>query len=261
MTFPLRSATPSKPHSRSPVVGDGEPVAWGRAAATAVAVGRDAQGALVCVQALCWPIVPNAWVLLQQAWAAVCANRQSVGKDPLAWTAPPTSWIGERAPQLVAPFRDTPAEESSVAGLLARTPIQIGLGISTIGSDPAAAQRQTLAECLGVYGEHLRQPGRSPCTTVVTRGGDADGDRQSVDALLRARLRMADSAWLQDLRMQFAREDAAPLPLEAAAVVARSVVERLAGRPGIQAVLDVAVAKFVRVPDFLKRPVKSGKRR
>lgn len=263
MTYPLRSSPSPNLRSRlarSPVIGDGEPLAWNRSAATAVAVGRDAQGAAVYVQALCWPIVPNAWALLQEAWAIVRSGRQSVAKEALtAPLAPTASWIGESAPQLSSPFRGSQAEESSVAALVARTPIQIGLGVCTSGQDPEAALRQTWSECLGAYGEYLRIPGRSPCTAVVTQG--SDGDRQSVDALLRTRVRMSDQIWLQELRLQFAREDEVPLPLEMAAVVARSVSEHLVGGPTSRAVLDVSVAKLTRVPDSLKRPLKSGKRR
>lgn len=263
MSFPLRSSpSPApRPAGRLPVVREGEAVAWDRSAATAMVRvdGHTASGPGVWVRALCWPIVPNAWWLLQQSWGTVCASRQSVGREPLG--GPPSlSWIGQSAPQLAAPFRDTQAEESSVAALLARTPIQIGIGVCT-SADPAVAQRETWTECLNVYGEHLRLPGRSACAVVVSQGADADQDRGSIEALARARVRMPESTWMQALRLQFSREAVSPLPLEAASLIARSVAERLIEGPSIHAVLDVAVAKMARVPAFLQRPAKSGKRR
>jgi hypothetical protein len=262
MTSPLRSTPPSSARSplrRLPVPGDGEAPAWDRSAATAtvrVETGASPNGGL-WVQALCWPIVPNAWALLQQAWSAVCASRLSSGKE----LQPAASWVGESAPQLAAPFRETQAEESSVAALLARTPIRIGVGVCLESADAAAARRQTWAECMGAYGEHLRLPGRSACAVVVARGQDAQSDRENVDALMRARVRQSESAWLQALRLQFLRDETAPLPLEAASLVARAVAEHLRDGPSIHAVLDVAVAKMARVPDCLRRPPKSGKRR
>lgn len=258
MTLPLRSAVVSPARRASPATADGRTVAWERAAASAAAVGHNAQGAAVHVRALCWPIVPNAWTLLQQAWTAVYASRCSAGKDP-AWT--PVSWIGASAPQLSSPFRDTQAEESSVAALLARTPIQVGLGICVIGEDPVAARRQAWTECLGAYDEYLRLPGRSACGTVVTRGLDAGADHESADALQRVRRRLSECVWLQDLRLQFARDETVPLPLEVASVVAQSIIEHWTGSAGIRAVFDIALAKAARVPDSLKRAVKTGKRR
>jgi len=265
MTLPLRSSpshTPRPTLGRLPVVREGEDVVWDRSAATAmVRIERHAaSGPAVWVRALCWPIVPNAWWLLQQSWSNVCASRQSVGREPHVGT-PSLSWVGQSAPQLAAPFRETQAEESSVAALLARTPIQISIGVCTASADTAAAQRETWAECLGAYAEHLRLPGRSACTVVVSRGADADQDRGAIEALARARVRMPESTWMQTLRLQFSREEVSPLPLEAASLVARSVAERLVDGPSIQAVLDVAVAKMARVPAFLQRPAKSAKRR
>jgi len=259
MTSPLRSAVASSARRTLRPSDDGRTVAWERAAASAAVVGHDAQGCPVHVRALCWPIVPNAWTLLQQAWTAVYASRHSASKDAAATS--PASWIGEHAPQLSSPFRDTQAEESSVAALLARTPIQVGLGICIIGDDPIAAARQAWAECLGAYNEYLRLPGRSACSTVVTRGCDARADDASTDALQRVRRRLSDCAWLQDLRLQFTRDDVAPLPLEAACVVAQSVIEHWTGAAGVRAVFDIALAKAVRLPDCLKRAVKTGKRR
>lgn len=258
MTAPLRSVVaPSARRARSSPDA-GRAVAWDRTAASAAAVGRDAQGAAVQVRALCWPIVPNAWALLQQAWTAVHASRCSVARDPTG--AAPASWIGESAPQLSSPFRDTQAEESSVAGLLARTPIQIGLGICVVGEDPVAAARQAWVDCLGAYDEYLRLPGRSACTAVVTRGLDAGADLESTEALQRARRRLSERAWLQDLRLQFARDEV-PLPLEVASVIAQSIIEQWTGGTGIRAVFDIALAKAARVPDPLKRAIRTGKRR
>lgn len=258
MTSPLRSAVASSARRAIRTSDDGRAVAWERAAASAAVIGRDAQGCPVHIRALCWPIVPNAWALLQQAWTAVYASRHSTSKDPAAAAA---SWIGERAPQLSSPFRDTQAEESSVAALLSRTPIQVGLGICRIGDDPVAAARQAWAECLGAYNEYLRLPGRSACSTVVTQGLDAGADEASTEALQRVRRRWSEHAWLQDLRLQFMRDDVAPLPLEAASVVAQSIIEHWAGAAGVRAVFDIALAKAARVPDCLKRAVKTGKRR
>lgn len=233
-------------------------VAWEQAAAAATVPGRDAQGGHVHVQVLCWPIVPTAWVLLQQALQLVQASRLSVWRDSGADGAA-RSWVGESAPQLSQPFRDTAAEESSVAALLARTPLQFSVGLATAveASTPetvAVARRQALTDCLAAYGESLRVPGRSPARRLLVAGdANAELEQDLETALKRARLRLDDSDALRGLRLQRLSETQATLPLEAAGVVARAVAEHLRGGESVHAILDVAVAKLVRVPPELAR--------
>ncbi len=251
-----RPAAPAAPAAIAPLP-NGE-----QTAAAATVLGRDAQGGQICVQILCWPIVPTAWSLLQQALQLVQASRVSVWRDSEAGVR---SWVGASAPQLSQPFRDTAAEESSVAALLARTPIQLSVGLTTIAeaSTPealAAARRQSLADCLAAYAESLRVPGRSPCRRLLV-AGDEDIEQDLETALKRARLRLDDGDALRGLRLQRLQETPAPLPLEAATVIARAVAEHLGGGESVRAILDVAVAKLARVPPELARGGKSSRRR
>ncbi|WP_257386411.1 hypothetical protein [Tahibacter caeni] len=237
------------------------PVTWEQTATAATALVRSAQGGCVHVQALCWPIVPTAWPLLQQALQLVQASRLSSLRDGNGGAR---SWVGASAPQLSEPFRDTAAEESSVAALLARTPIQLSVGLATFAEAPTAealatARRQSLIDCLAAYGESLRVPGRSSCRRVLVAGG-AETEPDLEAALKRVRLRLDDADALRGLRLQTAQETPAPLPLEAAAVIARAVAEHLGGGESVHAILDVAVAKLARVPPELARGGKPKRR-
>src|SRR6478752_6383997 len=69
---PLASAATPTPAAAPPAV-------WEQAAAAATVLARNAQGGQINVQVLCWPIVPTAWALLQQALQLVQASRMSVG--------------------------------------------------------------------------------------------------------------------------------------------------------------------------------------
>jgi len=252
---PLRRPLAS---AATPTSAAAPPVVWEQAAAAATVLARNAQGGQINVQVLCWPIVPTAWALLQQALQLVQASRMSVGRDS-GGDGAARSWVGESAPQLSQPFRDTAAEESSVAALLARTPLQFSVGLATAAdlSAPealAVARRQSLTDCLAGYGESLRVPGRSPVRRLLV-AGDADAElEQDLDvALKRARLRLDDSDALRGLRVQRLTDTPALLPLEAAGVVARAVAEHLRGGESVHAILDVAVAKLMRVPPELAR--------
>ncbi|MDC8015426.1 hypothetical protein [Tahibacter soli] len=175
--------------------------------------------------------------------------------------------MSDSAPQLGEPFRDTPAEESSVAALLVRTPVQIALSILRTPQTPEAdstkleaMQRQGLAECLAVYDAHLRLPGRSPCSLLIARGLDADTDRRCLDAFNRTRIRLPEAAWLREMQLRFWRDETAPLSLELAQVVARAVAEHLRNEALPNPIVEAVLSKLSQTPDLLKRSVKDKRR-
>ena len=225
-----------------------------------------APGFRVHVHALCWPTVPGAWQTLSHSWETVRANRQSFGKMP-AVTATTGSWVSDCAPRFGEPFRGTPAEESSVAALVMRTPIQICLSIQRIphasdtdATKAEAIQRHGLSECLALYDHHLRASHRSPCTLLIAPGADAETDRQMSDAFGRAGLRLSDAAWFKAMKLRFWRDSALPLSMELAQIVARAVGEYLREEALPNPIADAVLTKLSSTPDVLKRSFKAKRR-
>lgn len=221
-------------------------------------------GDVVHVEALCWPIVPNAWSVLAGTWEAVRADRGLRAEMP-AGAGAVIPWIRLCAPQLAAPFRDTPAEESSVAGLLSRTPVQMAVAIhdsreQLTAITPEAARRQTLSECLTIYDAFARSPGRQPCNTLVTRGHDASRDQHYRDSFLRSGRRLGDVEWIRQMQLRFCSDAELPLPLELAQAAAESVAQQQCHKGTHHPIFDMVLTKLIQTPPALQRPLK-GKRR
>jgi hypothetical protein len=204
--------------------------------------------------------------MLSDSWETLRASRQSSGKM-LGATAPAGSWVSDCAPQLGEPFRDTSAEESSVAALVMRTPIQISLSIQSIphasGTDAAKAEaihRYGLSECLVLYDHHLRATHRSPCTLLIAPGADAEADQQVSEAFSRAGLRLSDAAWFKAIKLRFWRDSATPLSIELVQVVARAVGEYVRDDVIPNPIANAVLTKLSHTPDALKRSAKAKRR-
>lgn len=225
---------------------------------------KDAQ-ASVHVQVLCWPIVPNAWSSLTQAWEIVRAGRGEATAG-LAALNLPASWIRGCAPQLGAPFRDTPAEESSVAALLTRTPIEIAIAIvdSREAQGTAGvverAQPQALSSCLATYSKVVRAQKRAPCALLISRTQGTDVDERFLKEFAHCRTVMTESEWLNELHLRFWNQAVEPLPLELAQVVAAAVLRHQLDDRGFNPIFEAVLTKLVHNPFPYKSPTK-GKRR
>ena len=118
----------------------------------------------VLVQVLCWSCTPVAWQVLLQSWESMKAYRDEL--LPRARMSPPVApapetWIHAAAPSLGRPFRATPAEESTLAALIARA--QIAFSVSIVDKSPPRAGRQVgspyrtaVPDCLTGYLAYLK---------------------------------------------------------------------------------------------------------
>jgi hypothetical protein len=233
-------------------------LAPGRIAFLGSASATDAAGS-VYVQAMCWAAIPDAWATLACAWQSVHSMRDEIMAYVTA-PATPASWISVCAPQLSAPFRDTTAEESSVAALITRTPVQIAVTVVEIprtGKETKAtavsAQRHAFANNLAVYDSFLRAPGRHAYSMLVSRIQSAEAEREYREELALCQLRMSGTDWIRDLELRAWKEPVEPLPLELAHVIATSVVRHRHQEELANPVFDAVLAKLVHAPFQVKR--------
>lgn len=197
-------------------------------------------------QAMCWPAIPNAWPALVQAWQAVHVLRDEV--RGASATITPGSWIRACAPQLSAPFRDTTAEDSSIAALILRAPIHVAVSVVAFEQNAPApdalVERQAFARNLSAYGEFLRGPGRRACATLVCRSESVGAEKLCREELA-ARRSIADAEWLREFEFHAWKEPVEPLPLELACVIAAAVVRDPGQGDAPQPILDAAMTKLV----------------
>lgn len=223
-------------------------VAADRIAFLGSAEAIDPSGARLYAQAMCWPAIPAAWPALASAWHAVQAVRDEVRRAAL--TTPPISWIGACAPQLGKPFRDTTAEDSSLAALIVRAPIHVAVTLvaseasDTCAAIPVAVQRRAFARNLTHYGDHLRASGRRACAILVARPM-----AMAIEAQFQQELasppRMAEATWLREFELRTWEEPAEPLPLELASVIAACVIRERLHREVANPIFDAASTKRV----------------
>lgn len=219
-----------------------------RIAFLGAADGESGAGEPIVVQALCWPTVPEAWIGLNQAWRTLRIGRGNPSPyTPVA--AGTSSWIRQCAPQLAEPFQGTAAaEESSVAALLARTPVQIAVSIHGLGRSSGATSPRTLSNCLVAYDRYLRGPLRRACTMLVCRSQSAETDRLYLKDLDQCRAQMAGATWLRDMQLQAWTDPVEPLPLELAQLAAASVMRHVLADGDRDPVFDAVSTKLTNDP-------------
>lgn len=204
----------------------------------------------VYVQAWCWPIVPTAWAVLTQSWDAVRAGRGEYKSTPTT-AALPATWIRACAPQLGAPFRDTTAEESSVAALVTRAPIEIAVTVVDTRKRPETAgarghvQSDALSSCLGHYSKAMRARKRTPCTMLLSRSQGAVTDEQLQKEFAQARSMLSEADALDAMNLHVWSQPAEPLPLELANVIAAAVLRHQLEPSGFNPVFEAVLGKLV----------------
>ena len=220
-------------------------------------------GKSLLVRTLCWPSVPGAWNTLTQAWGALSSGRgEATG---LAANRPP-SWIRACAPQLGALFGETAAEETSVAALVQRSPMQIAVAIVDARERRSAsvadehARRHALAGCLAHYDDFVRKPGREACTTLVARGQGPESDRCELEDLADYRTRLPDARWLSALQLRFWSDAIEPLPLEIAHVVAAAIARQRLDADAANPIFAAALTKLSHDHASLRLPAKPRRR-
>ncbi|ROU05246.1 hypothetical protein [Lysobacter enzymogenes] len=221
-----------------------------RMAFVACAQGQDADGAELGALVLCWPTVPQAWLGIGHTLRTIAAERgRTLPGAPLPERA---SWLRDCAPQLAAPFQRTAlAEETSVAALIARTPMRVAVAVSGVGAARTAAARPHGArfdDCLASFEREARAGLQRRCTRAISAAQPAPVQAEYRQSLQTARERAPGSALLRELRLDFWPGGTEPLPLELAKAVAAAVLRRLQSRDEADAVFDAAQAKFANDP-------------
>ncbi|MEG3788893.1 hypothetical protein V1318_02040 [Lysobacter sp. CCNWLW3] len=219
-------------------------------------------GETVLVQSLCWPALPTAWIDLTHALHALWAGRGNPSPHvPGVDRAP--SWVRSCAPQLAAPFAGTAAaEETSIATLLARTPMRAAIAVfdSRDRKSTQGMSQQALSQCLSAYDRFLQTPLQQPCTLLVSRGQTEAVDKQCLEELGRCRTLMPEAPWLRDLQLQFWNETPEPLPLELAQIVAAAAARHaLAEDTGNDSIFEAILTKLTHNP--IQRRRSAHKRR
>jgi hypothetical protein len=248
-TMPSKSPMPAN----APAIHAGQIAFLGRSVSRkeASADSKDA-----CVQVLCWPLASTAWAALTRSWATIKSARDSsapiirIHKGPPA----PPSWIHSAVPNLGAPFRDNPAEESTLAALISRAQVSIALSVVEVdrlkGKDePPYAP--AILDCLSGYLDYLRFPGYEPCQLVVA-GPLAAAERQLLtNAWTEARKRLRDEPPMQrlaKLSLRICPDGEIPLPVDFANLVSAAIA-RFVDAPGTpNPVFDAIRPKLVQVP-------------
>jgi len=187
-----------------------------------------------------------------QAWESIGGWRAEV--DPGKVRSP--SWIAECAVQLGSPFRGTTAEESTIAAILTRTPMYVAVSVLDGAEGANAIQRESLLNCLSAYDKYVAVPGRRPCQILVSRRRDKAVDQGYIDALAHSRKRLPDAEWLQDMELQYWSEPIEPLPLEAAHVIATSIVRYRADGDMANPIAEAIRGKLAHPLELLDRPPK-----
>jgi hypothetical protein len=206
----------------------------------------------LCVHALCWPIVPAAWRLLAESWEWIGGSRD-VLDAPAKPTA--TSWIADCAPQAGAPFRGSPAEESTLAAIITRTPMLVAISIIEGAQGARENQREGLLNCLTAYNAYVRQPGHAPGNVLLSsRTTAAAADHPYADALSHCRQRLPEVKWLQEMESSSWHGIAEPLPLEFAHIAASSVIRYHANRDAANPIARAVRAKLAQPVALLDAP-------
>lgn len=218
-------------------------------------------GESVFVQSLCWPTVPTAWIELTQSLNTLCSGRDSDPSTKLPSLEKFPSWIRNCAPQLAAPFRNTAtAEDSSIAALLSRAPMQIAIAIIDLRDGHSLGMHQrALSQCLAVYNESLQLPCRESCTLLVSRSQAAAIDQQQLDALAKCKTHMPGAHWLKEMQLQFWSEPPEPIPLELSQLVATAAARYALDDEASLPLIDAILTKLVHNP--FQRTHRAARRR
>lgn len=205
--------------------------------------------ATVHVQVLCWPIMATAWASLTQTWTATRVERGD-RKPVTGAAAAVTSWIRACAPQLGAPFRDSTAEDSSIAALVTRTPIEIAVVVqdSRKRRNPITTrehpQLEALSGCLSQYSDAARARRRLPCAMLLSRSRGTIIDRQCLKELEQARSMNAETGSLAQMQLHFWGQPKEPLPLELANVIAAAILRHQLDPAGFNPVFEAVLGKL-----------------
>lgn len=207
------------------------------------------------VQALCWARTPQAWSALAQSWTSMKAYRDenANGYKIHKGHPVPASWVLASVPSLGAPFRDNPAEESTLAAWISRAQVSFALAIVPKAAKAAkdsegACYRESVLECLSGYREFFKQPGYEACRLVLAAAPAGQRGELLTAAFKAAQERLRSPGAPAPMRVQFCAPGEEPLPLELASLASAATLRHLLA-PGVgNPIFDAVRSKLVRVP-------------
>lgn len=193
--------------------------------------------------------MPTAWASLSQGWALMREERGD--RKPMTAAAAATlSWIRACAPQLGAPFRDTTAEESSIAATLARTPMEVAVVVlDSRGRQLSTRSREhshleAFSSCLALYSDAARARNRASCSLLLSRSSGAGIDAQYEKEFANCRNMQSDAGTLDTMQLRFWSQPREPLPLELANVIAAAVLRHQLDPNGFNPVFAATMGKL-----------------
>ena len=204
------------------------------------------------IQVLCWSRTANGWFALNESWDSMKAYRD--GTTPFVRPAksppPPPSWVLAVAPKLGAPFRDNPAEESTLAAWISRA--QISFSIAIIEKSKADSEgtyyRAALLESLGSYQAFLESPAYEPSRLIMTAEHSQLRHTRLVEAFKEARVRLQAETIFEAMQLQPCNLGKYPLPLELANLASAAVLRYLKSPSVSNPIYDAIRLKMAHVP-------------
>ncbi len=204
------------------------------------------------VQVLCWSRTAQGWAALNESWDSMKAYRDE--STPFARPAKgppsPPSWVFAAVPKLGAPFRDNPAEESTLAAWISRAQISFAMAIIDKSKKDSedTYYRAAVLDCLGGYQAFLESPAYESCRLIMTAEHPQQRHTRLMEAFKEARIRLQAETTFETLQIQSCDIGKYPLPLELANL-ASAAVARYLNSPSISnPIYDAIRLKLVQVP-------------
>jgi hypothetical protein len=207
------------------------------------------------VQALCWSRTAQGWAALAQSWDSIRAGReQSTSSLKLSRSMPtPASWVHAAVPMLGVHFRDSTAEESTLAAWLTRA--QVSFAVAITGDDATMAKvadalpyRAAVGECLDGYQDFLKTPGYSPVRLVMAAAQPPSREAGLAEAFREVRARTGVASALDGMQFRTCTAGAEPLPLALANLASAAILRFVTQPATANPIHDAVRAKLVAVP-------------
>lgn len=204
------------------------------------------------VQVLCWSRTAQGWTALNESWDSMRAYRdESTPFVRSGKSAPvPPSWVYEVTPKLGGPFRENPAEESTLAAWISRAQISFAMAIVDMdGKDSEGAfYRAALLESLGSYQAFLESPAYAPCRLIVAAEHPQQRQARRMEAFRDARVRLENQTLFETMQLQTCSPGKFPLPLELANLCSAAIARYLQSPSTSNPIYDAIRLKLASVP-------------